>query len=88
MCWSILNAYTWQPAGRPSAAAMKAREQELVPHLIRFLLDHPRLKAREKVPPGSCLLNRTHCAWCLAHLTRLYTSGVTAYHSSQAILCV
>ena len=62
-CWSSSNPDTSQSAGRPSAAAMKAREQELVPQLIRFLLDHPQLKAREKVPPGLCLLNCTHCAW-------------------------
>jgi hypothetical protein len=50
---------------------MKAREQELVPQLIRFLLDHPRLKAREKVPPGSCLLNRTHCPWRTSHVCNI-----------------
>ena len=50
LCSSIFNPNTSQSAGRPSAAAMKARDQELMPQLIRFLLDHPRLKAREKVP--------------------------------------
>jgi len=43
-------------AGRLPSAAAKAREEELMPPLIRFLLAHPELKAREKV--------RTPCPAC------------------------